>query len=173
MLPWALNILLPGTGLILCRREWLGVALVLLFGICANLALAGWLIAPAAVPTWLIWLGVGIAVLSWTASQVLLSRQRLLLQHCAAGLDAILRQARSALDAGDLDAARFALESGAALDDENVDLHVVYVRLCTLEGDEHGRRAAWHKVLRLDRHGRYRDEARRALAESSRPPKSP
>lgn len=84
---WILNILLPGTGLILSRREWQGFSLVLLFGVCGNVALAGWLIAPAAIPRWLTWLAMVISVLSWIASQTLYHRQVQLLRHCASGLE--------------------------------------------------------------------------------------
>ena len=167
MLAWVLNIFVPGTGLILCRREWHGFSLALLFGICGNVALAGWLIAPRAVPAWLTWLAVAIAGGCWAASQWLLHHQLQLLRHCAAALEAILNQARSALRSGDLAAARMAIESGAALDDENLDLLVVSAELCERGGDDHGRRTAWHKIIRLDRRGRYRQLARQALGELS------
>lgn len=169
MLAWILNILLPGTGLILSRREWQGFALAVLYGICGNVALAGWLIAPAAIPYWLSWLAIIIAALTWIASQKLYHRQVLLLRHCGSGMELLLNQARSALNAGDLTAARLALESGAALDDENIELHVLSARVCAAAGDDHGRRAAWLSVLRLDRHDRYHEEARLALDEPPLP----
>ena len=46
MITLLLNILLPGTGLIVRRREWLGLSLVMLYGICANVALADrWIVS--------------------------------------------------------------------------------------------------------------------------------
>ncbi len=69
-----LNLLLPGTGLILRRREWLGLALSLLFGICCNVALAGRLIAPAAIPGWLTMLAIVMAAATWLWGQVLFKR---------------------------------------------------------------------------------------------------
>lgn len=75
LIPWLFNFLLPGTGLILVRREWLGFLLALVFGICGNVALAGWFIAPAAVPIWLTRIAGAMTVLAWLASQMLLKRQ--------------------------------------------------------------------------------------------------
>ena len=71
---WLLNVILPGAGLILARREWLGFLLAIVFGICGNVALAGWLIAPAAIPPWLAGLATIMALLSWIVAQVMLRR---------------------------------------------------------------------------------------------------
>ncbi len=75
MIPWLINFLLPGTGLILVRREWLGFLLAIVFGICGNVALAGWFIAPSAVPLWLTRIAESMTVLAWLVSQILLKRQ--------------------------------------------------------------------------------------------------
>lgn len=160
---WLLNVVLPGTGLILRRREWLGFSLAVLFGICGNVALAGWLIAPAAVPGWLTRLAFELCGGVWLLSQVLLLRQGILLKRRAAGLDALLTEARSALAAGDAESAALALDSGTTVDDESVDLYVLRARLCESKGDERGRRAAWRRVVKLDRRGEHAAEARRAL----------
>ena len=39
-----LNLILSGSGLILRRREWLGLSMAMIFAICGNVAIAGWLI---------------------------------------------------------------------------------------------------------------------------------
>ena len=36
-----MNLLVPGTGLILLRREWLGLAMAMLFCVCAQVGLWG------------------------------------------------------------------------------------------------------------------------------------
>lgn len=72
-----LNLVVPGVGLILLRREWLGASLALGFGICGHIAVAGWLIAPAAIPRWLAGLATAWAALTWITSQVLCRRQSL------------------------------------------------------------------------------------------------
>lgn len=75
MASWLLNIILPGAGLIVARREWLGFLSATVFGICGNVALAGWLIAPAALPLWLTRLATVMTLLAWIGAQVLLKRQ--------------------------------------------------------------------------------------------------
>jgi len=69
-----INLLIPGTGLILLGREWLGALLAVVFGICGQIALAGWLIAPAAVPRGLVVVAVIVAGLTWIASQAMYQR---------------------------------------------------------------------------------------------------
>lgn len=69
-----LNLLVPGAGLILTARDWSGVLLALMFALCGNVALAGWLIAPAAVPGWLSNSAAILAGLTWLAAQWLLRR---------------------------------------------------------------------------------------------------
>ena len=166
VMAWSLNVLLPGAGLIIRRRAWLGFSLAFVFGICGNVALAGWLIAPAAVPTWLTQVALGLAGLAWLSAQLLLRRQDHVLRRRASGLAAILREAGSALEAGDLGSARLALESGVAINDESADLYALQARLCALEDDPQGMRAAWRRVVKLDRDGRYREEAKRVLRQA-------
>lgn len=165
MMAWMLNVIIPGAGLIVRRREWLGFSLALVFGICGNVALAGWLIAPAAVPGWLVQVAAGLCCLSWLLSQWLMLRQGILLDRRAAGLAKLLHDARSAIDSGDSASARLALDSSAAMDDERAELYVLRARLCDLEGDRQGMRAAWRHVLRLDHDHDYRAEAKRALED--------
>ena len=157
------NVILPGTGLIVRRREWLGISIALLFGICGNVVLAGLLIAPAVFPVWLTTLAAILAVLTWGAAQVLLWKQGTLLRRRTDLLDSLLLDARGALERGDLPAAHVALESARVLDDENVELHVLWAALQQVEGNEHEVRRAWQRVLKLDRRGEYRTQAERAI----------
>jgi hypothetical protein len=163
MMAWLLNVIVPGTGLIVRRREWLGFCLALVFGICGNVALAGWLIAPAAVPGWLVQVAAGLCGLSWLLSQWLMLRQGMLLDRRAAGLTRLLQDARSGLDSGDTASARLALDSAAAMDDERAELYVLRAQLCDLEGDPQGMRAAWRHAVRLDHDHDYQAQAKRAL----------
>ncbi len=163
MTAWLLNVVLFGTGLIIKRREWLGFCLAMLFGICGNVAMAGWLIAPAAIPSWLSWLALGVAGVAWLLSQLLLRRQGIFLKRRAGALAELLREARAALEAGDIDRGRLALESGTAMDDESVEAFVLMARLCASQGDGGGMRRAWRRALELDRSAKYRAEARQAL----------
>ncbi len=160
---WLLNVLLPGAGLIIRRREWLGFSLALVFGINGNVVLAGRLIAPAAIPAWLTLIATGLTCVSWVSAQVLLRRQNLLLAHRAEGVSVALREVTSALAYDDRAAARLALESGFAMDDENAELHMLRARLCEMEGDDDGMRAACHGVLKFGRDGPHGEQASRLL----------
>ena len=165
---WILNLLIPGTGLIIRRREGLGVCLALVFGIGGNLALAGFLIAPEAIPKWLSWFGFGLAAFAWLAAQPLLWRQGRELARRERGLAAILGEARSALDMGDLASARTSIETGVAIDEENVELTVLWARLCVIEGDRQAAQMAWQRVLRLDMERRYSADAKAELERMKR-----
>lgn len=68
---WLINFIIPGAGLILLRREWLGFCLALVFAICANFTAAGILIAPLAWPKWLVTLAGILTASAWLLAQVL------------------------------------------------------------------------------------------------------
>lgn len=73
---WLLNMVLPGTGLILRGREGVGFLICLVFGLCGQVALAGMLIAPEAIPAWLVWVASVLAALTWAGAQMLLAARR-------------------------------------------------------------------------------------------------
>ena len=70
-----LNALIPGAGLILRGRHWLGFALAMLFGLAANTAIAGWLVAPVAIPRVYTWMATILSVITWVLAQTLLLRR--------------------------------------------------------------------------------------------------
>ncbi|MEE8171254.1 MAG: hypothetical protein V3T70_11970 [Phycisphaerae bacterium] len=76
LLSYGANSLIPGTGLILNGRPWLGAALALLFGICAHVTIAGWLVAPLAWPRWLTWIAALLTAANWPYSTILLAAHR-------------------------------------------------------------------------------------------------
>lgn len=65
------NLVLPGAGLILLRREWLGLAHACLFCLAAHFAIWGYWIVPAALPPWLPPSAVALAGIVWVTSQLL------------------------------------------------------------------------------------------------------
>ena len=160
---WLLNLILPGAGLIVRRREWLGFSLALLFGICGNLALAGWLIAPAAVPSGLTFPAFVISGLIWLIAQICLLRQAAWEARCARDMSLLLRKACVALDSGEIEPARVCLESGFALDNENVGLHILWARLLALEGDVRSARKALVRVAKLDVRKQFQVETAQAM----------
>ncbi len=72
MIAWLFNLIIPGTGLIFHRREWLGFVLSILFGVFANVALAGSFIVPEALPAWLIRLSIVLTAVTWFCAQLML-----------------------------------------------------------------------------------------------------
>jgi hypothetical protein len=164
---WICNLLIPGAGLILRRREWLGFFLALMFGICANLAIAARLIAPDAIPRWMAILTGALSIALWIVAQIFLSRQNRWLALCRSGIRSLLVEARSAMDNSDLDLARVALESGMAIDDRDTELLYLYAHLCMLEKREDQARGAWEQILRLDALAAHRVEAREYLQRFS------
>ncbi len=117
----ALNLLLPGAGLVLRRREWLGLFLALAFGICINMAIAGALIAPAAVPTWLTVLAAALGATCWLASQYLCWAQGKQLARRARTVEGLLTEASMSLSRGDHEAAGRELAAAAELEADNVE----------------------------------------------------
>lgn len=120
-----LNILVPGAGLILRKREWLGLSLALLFAICGNLAIAGSIIAPAAMPIWLTTVSLALAVIVWAASQLLCHRQGRWLRESAAHIHTIYSEALEAIKRNDPDAAHIAIEAIEAVDPECNELRLL------------------------------------------------
>jgi hypothetical protein len=166
---WCLNLLIPGAGLILLRREWLGFFLALMFGLCANLGMAGWLIAPDAIPLWMVRLAAGLSIALWIAAQSFLFRQIGWLDRRRSGLATLRAEASSALENGDPALARLALESGLEIDDCDPELLYLYARLCTIEQRDEQARGAWERVLRLDAPAAHRAEAAEYLRRFSVP----
>jgi hypothetical protein len=158
---WALNLCLPGLGLIVLRREWLGLSLAVVYGICGNVALAGWLIAPAAVPAWLTLLAFVLTVLTWLAGQLLHWRQMQSQSRCESDMRVLLHEAQCALEKGEIESARVCLESAFALDDEHVELHLLRARLFALEGDHRAARKALRRATKLDVGRRHHAAAER------------
>lgn len=70
-----LNAFIPGAGLILRGRHWLGFALAMLFGLSVNTAIAGWLVAPVAIPRFYTWTATILSVVTWILAQALLLRR--------------------------------------------------------------------------------------------------
>jgi len=67
-----LNLLVPGSGLIAAGRRWLGLSLAALFGLCAHVVVAGFLIAPLAWPRGYTWAAALLAAAAWGTAQYLL-----------------------------------------------------------------------------------------------------
>ncbi|UCG32113.1 MAG: hypothetical protein JSU68_10650 [Phycisphaerales bacterium] len=150
-----LNLFVPGTGLILARREWLGIALAALFGVLVQLGLWGCLIEPARVPTWLVATCLAGSALVWLAAQYLL-RQRLVLMRNPDVQEELTRlrdQAADHLANGGYKDAWATLQVALAIDDEDLDSNVLVAELLAALGRVDEARKAWRRVAQLDRGG--------------------
>jgi hypothetical protein len=152
-----LNLLIPGTGLIVTRREWLGASLAGLFGLIVQLGLWGCLIEPSRMPSWLVATCLGGGALVWLAAQYLL-RQRLILMRnpeVARELGRLRDQAAERVAEGNYQQAWAALQLAVAIDDEDLATNVQVADLLAILGRFSEARQAWQRVSRLDRQGQY------------------
>jgi hypothetical protein len=162
-----LNSLVPGGGLILLRRERLGVSLALCFCAAGELAILGEWLLPASVPRWVTLPGLATACGVWIVAQALLwSRLRTLSDPGLAEQKSTLIQlAREAMGDGIYVNARVALESALALDDEDLAANVLWARWLMTMGRFPDARRAWLRVEQLDRHDEYSRESMAALRQ--------
>lgn len=163
----ALNVVVPGAGLVLAKRERWGTALAFIFCALAQITLFGGWITPASIPRSLTLLAACGAVATWLAAQGMLwSRLSALRESDLASEKATLIQlGTEAIEDGIYVNARLALESAMELDDEDVTVNVLWARLMTLMGRFREARRTWRRVRQLDRSGRYAQEAASALRQ--------
>lgn|GEM_PF-1150413 len=155
------NLLLPGSGLILCQELWSGLLVGLVFAFSANFAVAAiWLFPDDFGGGWRELL-VGMAGGSYAGAQLRL-RHEIRVRRAAGVAERrrqALAQAQERLAAGDAAGALACLEVLAPLAEK--DLLVAYrlAQALTAAGRVAEARAAWRLVRRLDRHGLYRRQA--------------
>ena len=164
---FAANLIAPGAGLVILRRDALGVSLVVLFAILAQVAIWGILLVPSSIPdpvSVAAFVGAGVV---WLAAQWMAHNQA----RRALGVEverelALLRDrvARAIEDERFADA-RDLLGIGLQINDEDLDLNVQTARLLMLDGQLPEARRAWRRVVDLDRAGQYREEAKAALEQ--------
>lgn len=168
---WALwlNLIAPGAGLAILRREWLGLAAALLFALLAQVALWGLLVIPASIPTGLsVAAGVGAATVWLGAQRISRSRAQVVLGAKARQeIDLLSDRASEAMKHGRLADARDLLTLALAIDDEHLGLHLEWARLMTLTSELRAARRAWRRVIQLDTTGRHRSEAIAAMNQMS------
>ncbi len=161
-----LNLLLPGSGLILARRPLLGFGLAMLFTGCAQVTLWGAWIAPELVSNPLLAMAAGGAALLWLAAQGLLLRQLRRIPNPTdrrSQLATCFALADQAVVEGRFTEARGALEVALTVDDENPEIYAKLARLTAKVGRYDEARRAWRMVADLDRGGGYHREMVQAL----------
>lgn len=161
----ALNLLLPGSGLILAQREWTGFMLALLFTAGAQITLFGTWIAPGAVANWLTAVGAGAAAAAWVAGQCMLvtSIRTRFGQAREEQISTCFALADEAMKHGKFEEACGAIDVAMTVDDENPETYVRRARLSALIGEYDHAREAWRKVAELDRRKLFHREMADAL----------
>lgn len=161
-----LNMLVPGSGLVVLRREWLGLCLALLYGLLVQVVLWGLLLVPLSIPkSAVVACTIGAAAVWAGAQWLMMIRWRLVFDpEVELELERLLARADQRLDAGDYESARQILIVAKTLNDEHVGFNMRWGRLMQLTGRSYHARAAWHRVLRLAPSGEEGRQARQALA---------
>ncbi|MCB9852137.1 MAG: hypothetical protein H6819_03505 [Phycisphaerales bacterium] len=159
-----LNLLIPGAGLVSIRREWLGLALALLFAVGVNIWIAGQWIAPLAVPRWLSFLALGMGIADWLAAQTLfvhLARRHDAIQT---EVDSLLSQAKRDASENDLDTALAVLEAATALDGERPDVLAAEADLLDACGKPAEARRLRRRILSIAPSSEWAAAAEKSLA---------
>jgi len=161
-----INLVAPGSGLVLLRREWLGLAVAALFAVLGQVVVLGWWVVPLDVPRWMPWVAGAVAVVLWAHAQWLL--------HCRIRLNAspvlaeeladLRSRAADALVRGDHAEAQRVLQVALSIDDEDMDVAVLWARLKSAQGERDAARRGWRRVLALSPGAEQRRAARDALA---------
>jgi hypothetical protein len=159
----AVNLLVPGGGLILIGSVPLGVLVAALFTVAAHFAVAASLLFPDDVPPTWRGLGIGLAIGSYLGAQMRYA-QTVRSQRARAAAErrhAALRDARLALLAGRADDAWRAIQPLAERVEDDLVLAYRFAQVLTARGDHAAALEAWQRVRRLDRHRIYRQEVAR------------
>jgi len=151
--------------MILLRREWLGVALALLFVLVAQFAIVGTWIVPRDLPAgWALFAWI-ITGLVWLVAQWLTWRRARVVTSpvLSKELMQLRAQAESAIERNEYSEARGILLAAATLNDEDAETHALWARMYQALGQPQPARRAWKRVLSLNSSDSLRGEARQAL----------
>lgn len=147
-----LNVLAPGAGLVLLRRDWLGLSICLLFGLLAQLALWGLFIVPASVPGAVSAAAAVGALLIWGWAQwLVVGRARLVLGPVAKeAIEVLLARASEAMEKGEYQRCRHLVRLARSIDDGDAEVQHVWAHLLTVTGQFRDARRAWERLLLLE-----------------------
>ena len=157
---WAawVNLLLPGSGLILLGAVASGLLAGLLFVACANFAIAAVLLFPDDFSGTAQALGIGLAGGAYVGSQVRVMAQvrRLRVEATAARRRRALWAAKDCLARGEAARAIEALRPLVEADAQDLLVSYQWAQALTAVGEVTRARDAWQQVKRLDQHGIYK-----------------
>ncbi len=135
-----INLFIPGAGLILLRRTWLGLALALLFSLSGHVVIAGLWIAPLAVPRVVLGAVMVAAVLVWALTQWLVRvRIRLVLGGDARHALALLRdRAIETMQAGRYEESAGLIRQALRIDGADPELIALEKKITIRAGEQGG-----------------------------------
>ncbi|MBL8880970.1 MAG: hypothetical protein JNG88_17790 [Phycisphaerales bacterium] len=161
---------LPGVGLIIAHRMWLGLAIAVLFTLLANFMIWGALVVPESMPRTLLAVAGALLIAIYGGAQFLLARDLHLRQAAAARIERAraLRELQQHVASGEIEQALACVDQlhSHAEGDLLVAFHIAQ----TLTAAEDAPRGieAWLRVRRLDAQAIYRREADAAEAQLRR-----
>jgi hypothetical protein len=160
LLPILFNLLVPGTGLVVLGRPWVGVCLAGLFLLGAELGILGLLVTPTSLPQVLSVAALGAAAGIWLAGQILLAARIRFLRGPGLPRElAILhRLAQRAISRSDFGTAQAAIGVALSMDDSDVHSHVLRARILSLTGPRAKAQRAWLLARRLDVGNQHSEE---------------
>ena len=166
-----LNVIVPGSGLILLRRAGLGVVLAAVFGLCVQVALWGRWIVPAVVPGWLTASAGAGAGMAWLIAQgALIAQLRLAFRPGAEReLVHVCQLIEQAAARGAYQDAEELLHIALALNDEDARVNRLWAEVMTALGRFHHARRAWTRVAQVSTDAADRRQAAEALAALESP----
>ncbi|UCE59229.1 MAG: hypothetical protein JSU63_17515 [Phycisphaerales bacterium] len=160
-----INLMAPGAGLVLLRREWIGLVVALLVTIFSQIGLCGALFFPATAPSAVSVASGLAAVILWALAQW----YGFMLAATAFGpaaqqrLRILCTGAEEAIDESRFADARDLLSVALSISDEDLEVHRQHAQLLTLTGRFREARRAWEHAIYLDQHRQTRAEAIRAM----------
>ena len=158
---WLLNVLFPGSGLVLLRREWLGLVLAFFFATCLSLYIAGTWIAPVVMPVWLVYTCLLLAVLGWGFAQWFAVVRHRELAVRTAQADDLLQDGQRFVTEGKLSNAIHAFEAARVLDPERPDLLLRLAQLLDQTGDQGARNDVCRQILQVAPRSQEAEAARK------------
>jgi hypothetical protein len=165
--PWmaALNLILPGAGLIALGEIASGLLIGVAFTACANYALLATLIVPDVYSRPLQLLGIGFTIGTYFGAQLryTLRARRSARSTLARQRRAILTAVQEHMAAQDWNAALVALKPLAEQAPDDLFVNYRVAQILTAAGTGRAADTAWRRLQRLDRRGLYREIVRERL----------
>ncbi|MCA9252677.1 MAG: hypothetical protein R3E58_10685 [Phycisphaerae bacterium] len=160
-----LNAIIPGAGLVVLRREWLGLANSILFAVFALIFIFSRWITPSDIPAWASYLSLAGVIVVWIGSLVFVVQHGRVVSDpdFISEIEHLRQEGQAAIEAGNLPEAHRVLLVALNLNDEDPESWLHWSRLMELQGDAQAAHAGWKRVLRLSRIEEHRLLAKQKL----------